>query len=413
MAVLAQLVLMVDNRLFEIGQLSARELKKDNLSWMTEGDNHDYLASEVLRLNELEMEQFRKDANRVYDIFIEAAKYIGKHQLWEAAGIPAVAIELVEHSLKNELGTHLIGRFDYAGGLGDYPLKVLEFNGDTFSLLPESTLVQRMQFDKLPRKQRKISGQFNLITPALIKGFQQLLDRYPDKYDSLLISGLGHEEDWLNLEVIQTAARRAGFSVVEQAPVEEVIFSTEEGIFLEKKNGTFQQFDFWFKMAPWEFIAYEEPDLMEMLTSIVKQQLAVVINPAYSMLFQSKGILPFLQEVAPGHPSLLSASLDRDKIRGNAYAVKPMFGRTGDNVQIFTGSKYPVAETQGDFGHLPKVYQELAQFAKDEDGDIYQPSVFWAGGSACGFCLRRQDSLIVDDDAEFVGHILQEGHWGR
>jgi glutathionylspermidine synthase len=413
MVALVQLAPMVDNRLLETKGLSTWDLGKEKMHWLVEGENHDYIAPEVLRLNEQEMENYRQDANKVYDIFVEAAKYIGKHQLWEAAGIPPVAIELVEHSLNHELGTHLIGRFDYAGGLGDFPMKVIEFNGDTFSLLPESTTIQRMQFDKLPRKQRKHSGQFNLIMPALIKGFQQLLDRYPDKYDSLLISGLGHEEDELNLKIIETAAKRAGFAKIDRAPVEEVIFSTEEGIFLEYSNGTFQQFDFWFKMAPWEFIAYEEPELMEMLTSIVKQQLAVVINPAYSMLFQSKGILPFLQEVAPGHPSLLQASLDHSKIRGNAYAAKPMFGRTGDNVQIFTGSRYPIAETQGDFGHLSKVYQELAQFERDEDGDIYQPSVFWAGGSACGFCLRRQDSLIVDDDAEFVGHILQEGLWSR
>ncbi|WP_363325437.1 glutathionylspermidine synthase family protein [Phaeodactylibacter sp.] len=42
----------------------------------------------------------------------------------------------------------------------------------------------------------------------------------------------------------------------------------------------------------------------------------------------------------------------------------------------------------------------------DSDGDRYQPSVYIAGGEACALCFRRQDGLIVDDDAEFVGHYV-------
>jgi glutathionylspermidine synthase len=407
-----QLVLMVDNRLLEIGRPTARELKRKDLAWFIEGENEDYIAPEVLRLSEAEMEHFRKDANEVYDLMVEAAKYVGSHELWEEAGIPAVAVELVAHSLRHELGSHLIGRFDYAGGLGEQPLKLLEFNADTFSLLPESTHVQRLQFDRLARKQRKQSGQFNLATQGLIRGFQQLLDQNPEMSASLLVSGLGHPEDWLNLDIIREAARSAGFEDVQEAALDKVIFSPEEGLFIELGNGEYQRFDFWFKMIPWDFIAYEEPELMSTLTSIVKQKHAVVINPAYSMLLQSKGLLPFLSKQFAYHPSVLKSSHDKATFGSSAHVEKPIYGRTGDNVKIFLyGKGAAVAANAGDYGHLPSIYQALAEFEKDEDGDIYQPSVFWAGGSACGFCLRRQDSLIVDDDAEFVGHILQEGPW--
>ena len=408
---LAQLVLMVDNRLLNTGTLSTRDLRWKGLSWFGEGENDDYIAPEVLRLNEAEMEHFRTDANRVYDIFIEAAQYVAEHQLWDEAGIPKNAIQLVQYSLRHELGNHLIGRFDYAGGLGSAPLKLLEFNGDTFSLLPESTQIQRMLYDKLGRRERKKSGQFNLVSQGLIKGFQQLLDKYPNRPASLLLSSLGHEEDELNLNIIEEAAKHSGFSTVVKAPLEEVVFSPDEGIFIEQSNGKYQQFDFWFKMAPWEFIAYEEPELMETLTNIVLNDLCIIVNPAYSMLFQSKGLLPFLQKVAPEHTSLLKASKEPEAPPSSAYAAKPLYGRTGDNVQLFQGGRYPIAENEGDFGSFPKVYQELASFDKDEDGDIYQASVFWAGDGARGFCLRRQDSLIIDDDAEFVGHILQENDW--
>ncbi|MCB0635032.1 MAG: glutathionylspermidine synthase family protein [Lewinella sp.] len=397
----------MDNRLLTIGRPSGRELRQHGLSWYAQGDNHDYIAPEVVRVTTVEANRFREDADQVYRIFTQAARYVAENRLWTAAGIPPAAVALVEYSLREELGQHLIGRFDYAGGLGGHPLKVLEFNADTFSLLPESMHIQRMQLGMLPRRERKRSGQFNLLMPGLIEGFQQLLEAHPHLTPSLLITGLGHEEDWLNLEVIEAAAERAGFEDIRMMALDKVIFSPDDGIFIEPREGEFHRFDFMFKMAPWEFIAYEEPALLEILTTIVCNKLAVVSNPAYCMLLQSKGLLPFLEMVAPGHPSLLKASLKVDDLPVHRYAAKPMFGRTGDNVCIYDGRAQPIARNDGDFGDFPTVYQELARFDQDGEGCVYQPSVFWADG-ARSLCLRRQDDLIVDDDAEFVGHVIQD-----
>jgi glutathionylspermidine synthase len=42
----------------------------------------------------------------------------------------------------------------------------------------------------------------------------------------------------------------------------------------------------------------------------------------------------------------------------------------------------------------------------DEDGDIYQPSMFLVDGRASCISFRRRDDLIIDDDAEFVPHVI-------
>lgn len=405
-AVPVQPVHMVDDRLTEIGALNPKQLRKRGLEWFIEGDNHDYFAAELIRLADREISTFSQAAGEIYERLLQAARKVGEQELWEAAGIPANAVEAVDHSLRREWGNHLVGRFDFAGGLDEVPLKMLEFNGDTLSLMPETLSVQPMLLDLLPRRERKNARQWNHLRTGLVKGLQKLLQRYPNRPANLLLIGLGHEEDWLNLDVIEMAAQQAGFEEVHRAPMEEVIFSEEDGVFLEIEPDEYLRYDFVFKMAPWEFIAYEEPELMSLLTQIIKQDLCVIVNPAYSMLLQSKALLPMLAELGIQHPVLLKASRSATAFPDQRYAEKPIYGRTGDNVRLFDGGPEPLAENEGDYGNLPRIYQELAPFNIDSDGDRYQPSVYIAGREACALCFRRQDGLIVDDDAEFLGHYL-------
>ena len=397
---------MVDNRLTEIGPLNLRQLRKRGLEWFAEGDNQDYFAPELLQLSDRDVSVFSQAAGELYERMLLAARKVSEKGLWEAAGIPANAIEAVEHSMRREWGHHLVGRFDFAGGLDEVPLKMLEFNADTLSLMPETLSVQPMLLEQLPRRERKQARQWVHLRTGLTKGLKRMLDQNPNRPANLLLIGLGHEEDWLNLDVVEMAAKQAGFHEVHRAPLEEVIFSEEEGIFLEIEPDQFLQYDFVFKMVPWEFIAYEEPELMELLTQIMKRDLCIILNPAYSMLLQSKGLLTLFDELGIAHPALLKASRSAGAFPDLRYVEKPCFGRTGDNVRIFDGQLQPLAENPGDYGGLPKIYQELTPFNLDSDGDRYQPSVYIAAGEACALCFRRQNGLIVDDDAEFVGHYV-------
>ena len=141
---------MVDDRLIEIGRPSPRFMRKYGLSWFSEGDNEDYFAPELFSITEAQIEHFRAQAASLYELAIRAARHVSEQQLWTAAGIPDNAIELVEHSLRTETGLHLAGRFDFAGGLGRAPLKLLEFNADTFSLAPETATVTNRTGKRVP-----------------------------------------------------------------------------------------------------------------------------------------------------------------------------------------------------------------------------------------------------------------------
>lgn len=398
---------MVDDRLTETGGPSLSYLRKRGLEWFAEGENHDYFAPELLRVSDAEVKAFSQSAKELYDRLLLAAKKVGEQGLWKAAGIPANAVEAVEHSLKREWGNHLVSRFDFAGGLDEFPLKMLELNADTLSLLPETLSIQPHLMEQLPRSERKVARQWNHLKTGLAKQLKMLLQRYPNKPANLLLIGLGHEEDWLNLDVIEMAAKQAGFQEVHRALLEEVTFSEDEGIFLEVEPEHFLQYDFVFKMVPWDMIAYDEPELMDLLTQIIKRELAIIINPAYSMVLQSKALLPLMEEMGMNHhPAWLKAGRSAAAFPDLRYAEKPIYGRTGDNVRLFDGSSAPVAANEGDFAGLPMMYQALAPFNIDSDGDRYQASVFMTGDEPCALCFRRQDGLIIDDDAEFVGHYV-------
>ena len=395
---------MVDDRLVPATIPTAKFLKKNALSWFLEDENQDYFVPEMLTVSPDEVANFKSAATDLYRLAMTAADYIAARGLWQEAGIPEVAVPLIRHSLAEERQLHVLGRFDFAGGLGMAPLKMLEFNADTCSLLPETDLVQGWQKDQLGYRYRK-HGQFNELMPEMVRHFRRILEQYPEKEPALLLSSMGHEEDWLNLDVVALAAKTAGFADVQQMVLDKVIFSAEEGIFIEIGPDNYRRYDFWFKMIPWEFMAYDEPELTGLLTEIVRRDLAVVLNPAFTMLLQSKAIMKFMYDLEPHHPHILPTTLTRSQLASGNYVRKPIFGRTGENVAMYRGGNQPVASNEGDYGSFPPVFQGLAELDQDEDGDIYQPSIYWSGKPSA-LCFRRQDELLIDDDAEFVGHLV-------
>lgn len=399
-----QPVLMVDNRLLPAKVPTSKFFRKNNLSWFLLEENRDYFPEEILEIRYEELTAYKKATDALYQIYTEAARHIISNRLLKQVGMPVQMAELLDYSLDNELENHIIGRFDFGGGLDGLPIKLIEFNADTCSLMPETYWVQDWQYKTFAKRNRK-ARQANQLIDRMANQLKALLARYPQKAPSLLLTGVGSEEDRLNLDVVGIAAEKAGFTDVLQVDLEKVIFSPNEGLFVEVRPEEFLQFDFWFKMVPWDFMIYEEPDLLEDVSKIVLNEKAVVLNPAITALFQCKGIMKYMHDLHPNHAHLLPTSFSSKSFPDLRYVEKPIFGRTGENINMYNGSPSPVARQGGDYGNLPVIYQALAEMNQDEDGDIYQPSVFWSGmGSA--LCFRRHDEWIVNDEAEYLSHVI-------
>jgi glutathionylspermidine synthase len=74
-------------------------------------------------------------------------------------------------------------------------------------------------------------------------------------------------------------------------------------------------------------------------------------------------------------------------------------------VAIFDAEGLPETVRSGEYEDQIKVYQALAQLARDEQGQYYQAGVFFAY-EACGLGFRRSPSRIIDNAAQFVGHLV-------
>lgn len=381
-------------------------MRKEGMEWFIKGENKDYFAEEIIAVSSKEQEAWTSTAQRCFNALTQTARNVIQDQQWANLGIPENARRLVEYSLANELDDFLLGRFDFAGGFSDFSIKMLEFNADTCSLIPETAHVQRHLWVNM--KKGIGEGPFDPLLTALTDRFKRLLEQHPDREPNILLSSMGYEEDCINIDVLVEAARKAGFEEIYQVNLEAVIFDPEEGVFLEIGQDRFIHFDFWYKIVPWDFIANEEPDLMNLLTDLVIEGKLLVLNPAWTMLLQSKASLVMAHEQHLHENAILKAAFSAASFPEGKYAQKPIFGRTGENVSLFDGRRsQAIAQNDGDYGDMPAIYQELASFSTDTEGYRYQASVFYTD-HPCALCFRRQDDLIIDDDAEFIAHTISD-----
>ncbi|HEV7348972.1 glutathionylspermidine synthase family protein [Telluribacter sp.] len=371
-------------------------------NWMLGEDTLPYLVQEAVVVQEAEANAYYEAANTLYDMLVEAGQYVIDNQLFKDLGIPENLIDLIKYSWEDDRHVHLYGRFDLAGGLNGDPIKFIEFNADTATCLPETAVVQ---WAHLKANGLEETRQFNTLYETLVGQFRYLREQNSDLTPSLLLSAMrDYPEDDTNVALLGEAAREAGFEV-DFAFIDEVEFSPEEGIFMQESiHGHFVRFDFWFKLVPWEAIGWEESELTNLLTQIVRNRKAVVLNPAYTLLFQSKYILKVLWDLYPYHPLLLQT--ERYALPHKRSVSKVLFGREGANVAILEKGGEALEKVEGEYDNQPRIYQEYVEFPTDADGHSYQAGVFYAG-EPCALGFRR-GGRILDNTAQFVGHIVGE-----
>ncbi len=388
-------------RLQSIKLLETQYLDRLGFAWHTDNDNTKYIADELVIVSEQEAKAFYDAGNELYDMFVNAAQYVIDNNLFHEIGIPFNLVELIKESWENDVHWHLYGRFDLAGGIDGLPIKLLEFNADTPTSLFESAIVQwaMLKYNGLEE-----GSQFNGIYEALTDNFKRLVtleesvEDFEIKYDGwkfLFSSIRGNTEEENTVKLLQHIATQAGFDT-NFAFVDEIEFS-DDGIFYNN-----EQYDLWFKLVPWEMISLETPDLAMILTNIVKNQKAIFFNPAYTLLFQSKGILKILWDLYPNHPLLLESSFV--PLKDKKHVKKPFFGREGESISIIDKYGNLISKQEGEYDSHKMLFQEYANLAVDNKGDYYQAGLFFAYES-CGIGFRKGGD-IINNASKFVGHII-------
>ena len=387
--------------LAKVEPLDLDYLEELGFVWHTDSDNTSYVVDELVVISEAEAESYAEAANELYDMFVEAGEYVIENNLFHEIGIPFNLVELIKQSWESDVHWHLYGRFDFAGGVDGKPIKLLEFNADTPTALFESAIIQ---WAMLKQNGLEEEMQFNFIYEALVENFKRLVTLQEDtsNFDELyegwgfLFSSIkGNAEEENTTKLLQHIANEAGFNT-EFGYIDEVEFD-DNGIYYNQ-----EKWELWFKLIPWEDIAIEESDLAMLLTNIVKNREAIIFNPAYTLMFQSKGFLKILWDLYPNHPLLLETSFE--PLEGKKQVRKPIFGREGGDVAIINSDGTIEEENKDIYGNHKMIYQEYTELPKDSNNSSYQAGVFYAY-EACGVGFRR-GGKIIDNMSKFVGHIV-------
>ncbi|MBD3829312.1 MAG: glutathionylspermidine synthase family protein [Arcobacter sp.] len=391
-------------KLEKLTPLTDEYLESIGFVWHTDSDNSSYVSDEIVVISEEEANAYYEATNELYDMFAEAGQYVIDNDLFHELNIPFNLVEVIKESWENEVHWHLYSRFDLAGGIDGQPIKLIEFNADTPTSLFETAIIQ---WAMLKKNGLDEASQFNSLYESLKDNFKRIItldtdiEKFEEYYSTLgwkiLFSSISTSAEDINTtKLLQHIASEAGFNTDFEF-IENVQFN-DEGIY---KND--EAFEFWFKLIPWENIGIEESELALLLTQIIKDKKAIIFNPAYTLMFQSKGFMKILWDLYPNHPLLLETSFE--PLVGKKQVEKRCFGREGANTKIINIDGSIELETSGEYEGHKAIYQEFVEFPKDEKGNLYQAGVFYAY-EACGLGFRR-GGKILNNMSKFVGHMIK------
>jgi glutathionylspermidine synthase len=385
-----------------LNPLDDATLEELGFSWHTDSDGTKYVSDALVEVSQEEAENYYEAVNTLYDMYVEAAEYVIDNELFFELGIPFNLVDMIKKSWENDVHWHIYGRFDLAGGIDGKPIKLIEFNADTPTGLFETAL---LQWALLKHNNMDEEKQFNNVYEAISNNFKRLITLFDDtsvfdeRYDGwkILFSSISNnDEEEITTKLLEQMANDAGF-VTGFEFLENTHFD-DDGIYDTHEN----PYEYWFKLYPWEDIAVDEPELATTLTNIMQNQKAIILNPAYTLLFQSKGMMKILCDLFPDSPYLLQTSFE--PLQGVKQVEKSVFGREGANTAIIDAENQLVVKTDGPYDNYKKIYQEYVEFPKDIHGEKYQAGVFFAY-EACGLSFRKGGE-IMDNMSKFVGHLI-------
>lgn len=364
-----------------------KRVEETGLTWHS-ADGQPYWAEGRHVTLSLEAAEVLEDAaNELHRLSLNACEKIIRRRWFDRLAIPEAAIPLIVDSWR-EQDVSLYGRFDLAWN-GEGSPKLLEYNADTPTSLLEAAVVQWQWLeDTSPHL-----DQLNSLHEALVERwamFPEPVIHFACVWDAL--------EDRQTIAYLAETAEQAGKEAV-LLDMGEVGVSPD-GRFTDLEEREILRL---FKLYPWEWMARET------FFAAVPSRRRIFTEPIWKMLLSNKGLLPVLWDLNPGHPLLLPASFDfADLQRAGiaSYVAKPLLGREGANVRIFDNGRVS-AETAGEYGEGPVVYQQKAELL----GDGQRSAVWgaWMVGDTCrALSVREDDGPITGNGSRFLAHVLED-----
>ncbi|GAA0716101.1 glutathionylspermidine synthase family protein [Dactylosporangium roseum] len=396
------------------------------VSYWREGPFYDLTSAEV--------DSLHADAETLFEMCVAAGDHMLDERLLGRLGIPEFAWDQIARTWyddetepggrsRGDFSPSVYGRFDlrYAGTDGTRP-RLLEFNADTPTALPESAVIQWYWHQQTAQGK----DQWNALHERLIAAWQRNIGRLrqarPALPDPLTIHFACDDaddsgEDVFNTEYLMETARQAlgptgcrvKFLWMSQIGAGDIA----AGDHFYDADG--ERIHVIFKLYPWEWMTDERfarqcfRDMGDPL-----RDGTVWIEPPYKMLWSNKGLLPVLWKLYGDDPArrdlLLPAYFEEERPAWlTSYVRKPLLGREGANVSIVVDG-VPVLSTPGPYGDGPFVCQAYAPLPgfPDEQGVPWHPvlGLWLVDGEPAGLGIRESAGLVTDNLSHFVPHTI-------
>ena len=136
------------------------------------------------------------------------------------------------------------------------------------------------------------------------------------------------------------------------------------------------------------------------LIDVLLRPEVLVFEPLWTVIPGNKAILPILWSLFPHHRYLLDTDFTvNDELVKTGYAVKPIAGRCGSNIDLVSHHEEVLDKTSGKFAEQKNIYQQLWCLPK-VDGKYIQVCTFTVGGNYGGTCLRGDESLVIKKESD-------------
>ncbi|MGZ4959950.1 MAG: glutathionylspermidine synthase family protein [Methylomonas sp.] len=321
----------------------------------------------------------------LHGLCLKAVDTIIRRGLFERLRIPEWAVPYIVSSWERREPS-LYGRFDLAWDGSGHP-KLLEYNADTPTALPEAGVVQWFWLrDCFPE-----ADQFNSIHEKLIEFWRQYRQSHTNLHFACFLSS---DEDTGNLEYLRDTASQAGLQTF-RLDMEQIGWDESRHRFVDMDDKVINAL---FKLYPWEWMLQDE------FGRFLPQANLSILEPPWKLLLSNKGILPILWELFEGHPNLLPASFADKPLLGD-HVRKPLYSREGANIEIRRGSS--IIKTDGSYGAEGYVYQRYAPLPNFA-GNFPVIGSWMIAGQPAGIGIREDKTEITGNNSRFIPHFFIE-----
>ncbi|MGJ3353409.1 bifunctional glutathionylspermidine amidase/synthase [Providencia sp. Je.9.19] len=345
--------------------------------------------------------------NEVHLMYLHATeKVLKSDDLLQLFNIPKILWPRIRLSWKNRRHDMITGRLDFC--MDERGLKVYEYNADSASCHTEAGLI----IDKWA-KVAELNEGWN-PSAYLTELLSSTWKHSSAKPFIHIMQDVDSEEDY-HSQYMAYAITEAGFDYKIIHGLDELTWN-EIGQVVDGDGRVLQcVWKTWAWETALEQIRQEYEDEHEYsmlkirtghlehndvrLVDVLLKPEICVFEPLWTVIPSNKAILPILWSLFPHHPYLLETSVEiSDELRSSGYAIKPIAGRCGDNIDLVGESDKVLDKTSGNFDNQENIYQQL-WCLPNVAGRYIQVCTFTVGGHYGGACLRSDPSLVIKKDS--------------